>query len=94
VRSPSRHPAVQAEGVVIVGQAPLFDVRFGDRSQHLDPLAAQRRRGGDMVGVREGLMPAPDTFVVSDWVAWQSTRTRCRSAMTSMRRPITPGCTE
>ena len=95
VVGPSRHPAIEAEGGVVVGQPTLLDLWLGDRAQHPDPFAAQRAsrrrraRGRRWSDARprpaRGRRPAGRR---------KGHRTRCRSAMTSIRRPITAGCTE
>ena len=86
---------VQAERGVVVGQRPDLDLGLGCRPQDRDPLAAQRLRRGDVRRVGDGLVPGPGPLVVGDQAARRrATRTRARSAVTSIRRPITAGWTE
>jgi hypothetical protein len=90
----SRHPAIDAQQGVVVRQAPGFDLRFGGWVHDLQSLAPQRSGGGQVLGVVDGLVFGPHAFVVGHQVPSRHTRMRCRSALMSMRRPITQGWTE
>ena len=67
---PSRHPAVECRrgrGRCRSRQGSRCSTSgSAHRAQHPDPLAAQRLRGGDVLGVGDGLVPGPDPFVVGD----------------------------
>ena len=86
---------VEAERGVVVGQAALLDLGLGGRAaatsirSRRSALAAAtwsgRRWSGAWPRSARGRRPTCPS---------QSTRTRSRSAMTSIRRPITAGCTE
>ena len=54
---------------------------------------AQQPGRRDVPGVADGLMLRPDPLVVGH-LAVTGARTRARSAVTSIRRPITEGWTE
>ena len=57
---------MQTEGGVVVGQTPLLDVLVRCWSEHSDAFAAQHLGGGEVVGVADGLVPGPRSFVVGD----------------------------
>ena len=90
---PSGHPTIGAQGGVVHGQVPLLDFGLRGRSHELEPFATQGPCRGEVGRVGDRLVLGPDPFVVGDQAPSQVTRTRCRSA-TSIRRPITAGCTE
>src|SRR5262249_38737188 len=92
---PSRRPAIDAERGVVVSQPPDFHPGLGGGPDDLEPLPAPRAgRGQDRrVGEPLGLGPGP-----GDGEGPPGSRgtagPRARSAVISIRRRITGGCTE
>ena len=95
-RRPSRHPAVDAERGVVVGQAPDLRRPARPRGGRLRAVCgAAARAAATCSGSVMRLVSGPGAVVARRPAGpSQNTRTRCRSAMTSIRRPITAGCTE
>lgn len=66
---PSRHRPVKTQQGVVVGQAALFDLDMGGRSDDVEPLAAQQFGRFDMLGITDRLVFGPDPGVIGDLVA-------------------------
>jgi hypothetical protein len=91
---PSRHPTIDTAQRVVVRQASGLDLGLGRWAHDLKPLASQRCGGREVLGVVDGLVFGPDSLVVGDDAPIAKHRDRCKSAVISIRRPITEGCTE
>ena len=66
---PSRHRPIKTQQGVVVGQAALFDLDMGGRSDDVEPPAAQQFGRLDMLGITDRLVFGPDSGVVGDLVA-------------------------
>ena len=91
-----RRHRYDAQRGVVVGQRPLISTSVcSGRAHQVEPAAAQHPRRLHMLRVGDRLVSRPDPFMVGHQRRpSHHTRTRSRSARTTIRRPIAAGCTE